>query len=322
MAITKTVVSGFLARRREKREGGSRTIAPAPRLRAIAVVFALAVGTTSAAQTPAAAGKSFLWKVQAGSKVLYLAGSVHALGADAYPLSSAYENAFAAAGTLVEEINLAEAEQLAAAPMLLAKGIYADGRTFESAVGKDTATLVANRLKNTGIPMEMIRTMKPWMVMLMITAFEAQKAGLDAALGLDKHFFDKARTAGKPVVALETAESQIDRFDKMPESLQEQMLRSTLSELDTQHNSVAAMITAWRTGDAAALEKMSLSSFDGYRGAYTSLIVERNNNWIPQIEACMAKPQPCLVVVGAAHLVGPDGLIVLLQKKGYKLEQQ
>ena len=77
-------------------------------------------------------------------------------------------------------------------------------------------------------------------------ALEAQKAGLDAALGLDKYFFDKARAAGKPVVALETAESQIDRFDKMPESLQEQMLRSTLTELDAQREQLAAMIGAWR----------------------------------------------------------------------------
>ena len=117
-------------------------------------------------------------------------------------------------------------------------------------------------------------------------------------------------------------QSQIDRFDTMPEALQEQMLRSTLSELEVQRNSVATMIRAWRQGDAAALEKMALSSFDGYRGAYTSLIVERNNNWVPQIEACMAKPQPCFVVVGAAHLVGPDGLLTLLQKKGYRIEQQ
>ena len=295
----------------------------AARLPAIAVVLAtFTLSTGAAAQTSADAGKSFLWKVHAGTKVLYLAGSVHALGKDAYPLSPAYENAFTAAGTLVEEINLAEAEQLAAAPMLLAKGLFTDGRTFESVVAKETATLVEGRLKDTGIPFEMIRTMKPWMVMLMITAFEAQKAGLDAALGLDKYFFDKARAAGKPVLALETAESQIDRFDKMPESLQEQMLRSTLTELEVQRNSVAAMINAWRRGDAATLEKMALSSFDDYRGAYTSLIVERNNNWIPQIEACMAKPTPCFVVVGAAHLIGPDGLLTLLTKKGYRIEQQ
>jgi uncharacterized protein YbaP (TraB family) len=85
---------------------------------------------------------------------------------------------------------------------------------------------------------------------------------------------------------------------------------------------VAAMIGAWRKGDASMLEKIALSSFDGYRGAYASLIVERNNNWIPQIEACMERPQPCFVVVGAAHLIGPDGLLVLLKQKGYRIEQQ
>src|SRR6185295_373192 len=117
-----------------------------PRLRSgLAVVALIALGlcSSASAKTPAASGKSFVWKIQSGSKVLYLAGSVHALGADSYPLSAAFENAFAAAGTLVEEINLAEAEQLAAAPMLLAKGLYTDGRTFETAVAKDTATLVA-----------------------------------------------------------------------------------------------------------------------------------------------------------------------------------
>jgi uncharacterized protein YbaP (TraB family) len=29
-----------------------------------------------------------------------------------------------------------------------------------------------------------------------------------------------------------------------------------------------------------------------------------------------------MVVVGAAHLVGPDGLLTLLQHKGYRIEQQ
>ena len=87
------------------------------------------------------------------SKVLYLAGSVHALGADSYPLSSAaYENAFNAAGTLVEEINLAEAEQLAAAPMLLAKGLYTDGRTFESAVAQGHRHARRDPLEGHGHP--------------------------------------------------------------------------------------------------------------------------------------------------------------------------
>ena len=65
-----------------------------------------------------------------------------------------------------------------------------------------------------------------------------------------------------------------------------------------------------------------LSSFKKYPAAYQSLIVERNNNWMPQLEKCLARTTPCMVVVGAAHLVGPDGLLTLLQRKGYRVEQQ
>jgi uncharacterized protein YbaP (TraB family) len=254
--------------------------------------------------------------------VLYLAGSIHALGPDAYPLSAAMENAFRTSGTLVEEVDLGQADLSAAVPMLLAQGMYRDGRSFENVVSKETAALVAGRLKETGLPLDMMRAMKPWMVMLVLTALEAQKAGLDASLGLDKYFFDKAKAAGKPVVGLETVQSQVDRFDRMPEALQEQLLQSTVRELDTGRDTLNAMVSAWKRGDAAAIEKMSRVSFDEYPAAYTSIIVERNRNWIPQIEACFSKSMPCFVVVGAAHLVGPDGLLALLAQKGYRLEQQ
>jgi hypothetical protein len=291
------------------------------RLLIVAIGTSALLSTSSAAQTPAA-GKHFLWTVRSGANVLYLAGSVHALGKDVYPLPAPFEKAFDASGTLVEEINLAEAESLSAAPLLLAKGMYGDGRTFDSAVSKETAALVNEKFKQTGLPFEMFRTMKPWMVMLMLTALEAQKMGLDAALGLDKYFYDKATAAKKPVVGLETAEFQIDRFDKMSEKLQEQMLLSTLNDLDSQGTELKGMIAAWQRGDTAGLEKTVLTSFKEYPEAYTSLIVDRNRAWVPQLEKCLSRPMPCFVVVGAAHMVGPDGLLNLLKVKGYKIEQQ
>jgi len=291
------------------------------RLLIVALCASALVCTTSAAQTPAS-GKHFLWTVRSGGNVLYLAGSVHALGKDVYPLPAAFEKAFEASNTLVEEINLGEVESLSAAPMLLAKGMYADGRTFDTAVSKETAALVAEKFKQTGLPIEMFRPMKPWMVMLMLTALEAQKMGLDAALGLDKYFYDKANAAKRPIIGLETAEFQIDRFDKMSDKLQEQMLLSTLNEFDAQGSELKGMIAAWQRGDIAALEKTVLSSFKEYPEAYSSLIVERNRSWIPQLEKCLSRPMPCFVVVGAAHMVGPDGLLNLLKVKGYKIEQQ
>jgi uncharacterized protein len=289
---------------------------------ALCVAAVAAAGVVSAQKATAPGGKSFLWKISSGNKVLYLAGSVHALSADVYPLSPAFEQAFTASGTLVEEIDLGEAEMLTAAPAILAKGMFLDGRRFDSVVSKETVALVNARLKDSGLPVEMFQAMKPWMVMLTVAALDAQKAGLDPTLGLDKHFYDRAKAAGKAIIGLETAESQIDRLDSMSSDLQEQLLRSSLSEAETTRNSLKTIVAAWQRGDSASLETTLLSDFKQYPAAYRSLIVERNNNWIPQIDACLTRAQPCLVVVGAAHLVGPDGLLTLLQRKGYRTEQQ
>ncbi len=288
----------------------------------IALVAALGLSTAAGAQAPTTAGaKSFLWRVQSDSSLLYLAGSVHALPADVYPLNPAFERAFEATGTLVEEIDLAAGDLLAIAPMILTKGMYLDGRTFDSAVSKETLSLVLKHVSDPALQ-QLIRGMKPWMVMLTLTAMQVQQAGLDVNLGLDKYFFDKATAAGRTIVGLETAESQIDRFDRMPEALQEQLLRSALEDLDAQTRELGTIVTAWQRGDAAALEETLLGGFKQYPAAYQSLIVERNRNWMPQIEACLAGTTRCLVVVGAAHLVGPDGLLALLQKRGYRVEQQ
>ena len=282
----------------------------------LAVVSALVVCTASPAQS-----KSFLWKVQSGNRVLYLAGSVHALSADVYPLNPAFERAFQASGTLVEELDLGTADMLALAPALMTKGMYTDGRTLDKAVSSETFALVTKKVGG-GMGLELIRSMKPWMVMLMLSNLVAQGAGLDPSLGLDTYFFNKAAAAKKPIVGLETVEAQIDRFDRMSEPVQEQMLRSSLEDLETQSKELRTIVAAWQRGDAAAIEKTLLESLKEAPAVYQSLIVERNNNWMPQMEKCLASASPCLVIVGAAHLVGPDGLLALLQRKGYRIEQQ
>jgi uncharacterized protein YbaP (TraB family) len=291
------------------------------RLAVLLVVATWLSPHSASAQAPAT--KHFLWKVQSGSGgVLYLAGSIHALGADVYPLDPVYQRAFDASDTLVEEIDLAEAEDLTALPALMAKGMYTDGRTFDSVVSKDTAARVAARLGSMPGLAQLLGPMKPWVVTLILTALQVQQAGLDPSLGLDKHFFDMATMAGKTVVGLETAASQIDLFDRMSDAAQEQMLRSTLDDLNAGDAELRDTISAWKRGDAKALETILLGGFRDLPGAYDTLIVQRNRNWIPRIETCLMASKPCMVVVGAAHLVGPDGLLTLLARKGYRIEQQ
>ena len=79
---------------------------------------------------------------------------------------------------------------------------------------------------------------------------------------------------------------------------------------------------AWAAGDVASLEKELLSAFDKSPEIYDRLLVERNRNWLPDVDTCLQQNAGCFIVVGAAHLVGPDGLPALLAKRGYRVTQQ
>jgi hypothetical protein len=284
----------------------------------VVVVSATAVAVPAASAAQSTQEKSFVWKVE-GTTVMYLAGSVHALGADAYPLHPAFDRAFEATTTLVEEIDLGDVPSLGTGTRLFSRGLYRDGRTLDQAVSKETFALLTGHLG--ALPVDMVRQMKPWMAALMLAALSAQQAGLNAKLGLDMHFFDRAKAASKAIIGLETAESQIDLFDRMPESTQEHLLRTTLADFETSSTRLRAMVAAWKRGDIAEIGRTLATEFAGYPDAYRALIVERNLNWMPQLDACLAG-RSCFVVVGAAHLAGPDGLLALLEKKGYRVEQQ
>ena len=49
------------------------------------------------------------------------------------------------------------------------------------------------------------------------------------------------------------------------------------------------------------------------------LLEDRNARWIGQLET-LFQDGPCLVAVGAVHLVGPEGLLAALRRDGYKVE--
>jgi len=286
--------------------------------RPLAVVAAALVIWAAAA---AAAPPSFAWKVSGKGGVVYLVGSVHLLTADFYPLPPALEQAYANADRLIEEVDigqmLAPASQLA----LLTRGILPPQQSLADVVSPTTLELVRERAAAVGLPFTPLARMKPWFLSLTLTALEWQKAGFDESLGLDMHFYQQAIADGKAVQGLETIEYQVSRFDEMSPEQQEAMLASSLEELDTQLQSITTLTEAWRRGDAGEMERLVLADIQANPGLYERLLVERNRNWLPTIEALFSQTGASLVVVGAAHLIGPDGLLKELEARGYRVEQ-
>lgn len=291
--------------------------------RPIFLTILLALTLSQAAPSAQAGKKSFLWKVEGGNgAVAYLLGSMHVLTPEFYPLSPAIEQAFIASNTLVEEVDLDEMSDPVQMMGALAKAMLTDGRTLDQLVAPATFAEVKRRAEKAGLPLLAMQRMKPWLAAITLMAPTLQAAGFRAELGVDRHFFDRAKTAGLKTQALETLAYQLDRFDQLAPKLQEDMLKATLEDLDTQVANVGALAKAWAAGDAKGIEVLLLGAFLESPELYDRLLVERNRNWIATVESCLQQKSACFVVVGAAHLVGPHGVPTLLEKKGYKVTQQ
>ncbi|MFM8534530.1 MAG: TraB/GumN family protein [Acidimicrobiia bacterium] len=274
--------------------------------------------STGQAQT-----KSFMWKVEGqGGAVAYLLGSLHVLTPEWYPLNATINKAFESSKVLVEEIDIAEASDPTQMMSALTKAMLTDGRTLNKLVAPEVYAETKKRAEKVGIPMLAVDRMKPWLVAITLMAPTLQAAGFKPELGVDRHFYDRAVAINMKRQALETLQYQLDRFDGMSLPLQEALLKSTLADLDVEVGNVKEMAQAWAFGNVSAIEKLTLASLKEAPELYTRLLSERNNNWMPQVEGCVKHNAGCFIVVGAAHLVGPDGLPNLLEKKGYKVTQQ
>ena len=265
---------------------------------------------------------NFIWKV-AGPRggTVYLAGSIHLLTSEYYPLAPAFDEAFAQSDLLVEELDMGEMQAPEAQMQMLTRGMMPAGQTLESVLSASTLADVRAVVAELGLPLAPLQLFKPWSLALTLQGLEWQKAGLDPELGLDKHFYDRAKQAGKPVQGLETLDFQLGQFDGMPMPLQDRLLASTLKEMASTKDSVGALARAWKAGDVATIEGLALDDLKAEPGMYQRLLIDRNRNWLPKLEALFARPKPSFVIVGAAHLVGSDGLLSALRSKGYTVVQ-
>jgi len=267
-------------------------------------------------------GKHCLWQVTGQSNVVYLVGSIHLLKPEDYPLAAPIESAFTNARVAAFETDIAQMEGLEAMQQILTKAQLPDGETLEQELSPGTYQQLTNHVLQAGIPLFLIQSLKPVMAVAMIEQMELAKLGADPKNGLDEFFYNRAREAGKRIVPLETLEFQIGLVTDFSKAEGELLVKSTLKEIDNTRQFYAQMVAAWKTGDAAKLENLLNDAMQESPAIYKRLVTDRNQRWVPQIEELLHGNQNAIVIVGAGHLVGREGVVELLKKKGWKVTQR
>lgn len=308
-----------------------RSAAFKPVLLAALVASAFAVNADSPKPAVGTPPVPLMWKVSDADNSVYLLGSFHMLKPGDYPLSKDVDAAFADAESLVFEMSPEEMASPTLGVQMGQAALRSDGTTLNSQLPPGTIALLdawlsenAASLQAMGLTPQVLQMFEPWFVGLTISITEMTKQGLDPKLGLDANLAAQAAKAGKPATGLETGAQQVAFLDGMDKDEQLQFLAEALSQSKDAEAETAKLHDAWRAGDAKVLwDDMAMEMKNEYPRLYQRINVARNDAWVPKIEKRLstAGKDDTLVVVGALHLLGPDGVVEKLRAKGYTVER-
>lgn len=296
-------------------------------LLAAALGFAMAVAPCSAGPAPAPAKRPgtvpLLWKVSDADSTVYLLGSFHLLKADDYPLPREVEAAFADAERVVFEVAPGDLASPEVAQLTLAAARYADGGTLSAVLPPPLRRKFEELLAARGATMAQFDTFEPWFVNLSLVMGLSNAMGFSAEHGLDQHVMRRAAEAGKPTSGLETVAAQMRALDGTPLNEQIAGLADFIEKPEETREMLGQLHDAWRRGDAARLDRLTRAEMERETPqTYRLVNVARNRAWMPQIRRLLDHPRDdALVVVGAMHLLGKDGLVERLRSQGRQVER-
>jgi uncharacterized protein len=285
------------------------------------LLWSVLAAASVSAQEPRSTHHS-LWMVEGKTNAVYLMGSIHALKAKDYPLPQEFDAAFTNSPIVAFETDVAALNDLGTQLKILSKGRLPEGETLSSQLSPALYSKFTNQVAEAGLPARMFDQFRPSMAAVSLVAIEFQKLGLDPEYGLDKHFFKLARKQGKTIVPLETVDFQISLVTDFTKEEGELLMKSTLEEIDTTKRDLAALLKAWQIGDGDQLEKILNEASREAPAIFKRLVGDRNRRWVPRIEEWLRGGTNAVIIVGAAHLVGKDGVVELLRQKGFKVSQQ
>ena len=262
-----------------------------------------------------------VWSVRSGDNVIYLGGTVHLLRPADYPLPGEFEEAYQASSELYFETDIASMNDLSVQAQMLQQLTYGDDESLSSILSDEAYAALSAYTATAGLPIAMLNKFKPGLLISTLQILVFQSMGFTPQ-GVDAFFHTQAVGDGKAEGQLETVQEQIGSIAAMGEGNESEFILLSLKDLAETGDVMEDMIGAWRSGDAEGLSELFVEEMKVEAPAlYDTLLLQRNLKWVPQIDSMLQDADTEFVLVGAAHLVGENGLLDLLSQKGYEINQ-
>lgn len=282
-----------------------------PHLTAIFIIFFLFFSPFSYAKTS-------VWQAQRGEQIIYLGGTIHLLKASDPAIPKEFNDVYAKADALIFEMDLNELNHPALQKNIAELHQLSSG-TIKDLISTETWKKLDDYFSAKGFPITNIQNLKAGFIAINMTMLELHHQGF-TQMGIDHHFYERANADNKPRHFLETAIQQLTFLANMGVGHEDEFLRYSLQDIQTMQDEITPLVDAWRSGDMAQLERLSLSSMKSkFPLVYQELIVKRNANWLTQLLQYAETPEVEFVLGGVLHFPGKDGILHLLKSNGFTI---
>lgn len=269
--------------------------------------------------------RPLLWKVSDADNAVYLVGSFHLLKHSDYPLSPDIVAAFEGADRIVFEVAPEDLDDPDTSHKFLDAARFDDGRSLVDVLPPRLREKLHRLLARQGSSIQQVDHYSPWYVNLSLMLGLSQSLGFDAGQGLDRYLMQQAAQAGKPSSGLESIEDQLYALAASPMDEQIRGLEDFLDRPQEIPGQLSDLHQAWRDGDVDRLDELTrVEMLDKTPRTYQVINVERNEAWLPQLRRMLDayhRQEDFMVVVGALHLLGEDGVVEKLRAQGYRIER-
>ncbi len=262
-----------------------------------------------------------MWQIDGASNSIYLLGSIHMLREKDHPIPSAIYAAYAQAEALIMEIDMDDIDPVAEQALATELGLIQDGRALPDLMGPELYAEAESLAQELQIPLKLLEKSEPWYAAINVEMMMLMRMGFNPMHGIEFHLTEFAKRDNKEIFGLETTRQQLEFLDGLSLPSQRDLLIQTLSESMELTEVMDELVHAWRYGDIEFLEKNLLVDMQEIDELHQTIVVNRNRNWVVKIQELLREKDDYLIIVGALHLVGDQGVPNLLSQRGFDVIQ-
>ena len=273
------------------------------------VVFVvLGCGLNSAGRLP----KALLWRLEGpGIQPSYLFGTIHIMPRSQFEIGEAVGEAFKASDQLVMELDM---DDINIQSEVLKYAAMKDGQSLSSMISPEDYAMIEEVVRETlGLGLATFDRFKPFVISTFLISRYIDGAPASFELTLAQ----MAEDQGLAINGLETIAEQMSVFDRIPYDVQAQELVQMVREEDQFKADYDQLLDMYHDQDLQGMYDIMVQHMTSEHQV-NELLYKRNELWVPQIRD-LAAEHPTFFAVGAAHLAGDKGLIVLLKEAGFKV---